>query len=196
MLVRPWVLAVLLAACACGRPAASAGSAQGDTIPTAAPAAALSDSELIEGIATRDPLPPLRLPDLNGAEHALFAPGDDLTVVNFWATWCAPCLVEIPQLLAFRDRWESRRVRLVGVAVASGSPADVRRFAEQHRMDYDLLMMDEGEARRYLGKLHLPQGLPISLVVDRDGVIRRKFFGPHTEPQFAAAATSALQEAR
>lgn len=188
----PAALAALLAASACGRPAATTGTTRGDTITATSDAAPLTDSALIEGIASSDPLPPLRLPDLNGVVHGLFTPGDDVTVVNFWATWCAPCLVEIPQLIAFRDRWKSKRVRVVGVAVASGSPADIRRFAAQHQMAYDLLLMEEGEARRYLSKLHLPEGLPISLVVDRNGVIQWKFFGPHTEPQFAGAARRAL----
>jgi thiol-disulfide isomerase/thioredoxin len=187
----PTALAALLAASACGRPAATTGTTRGDTI-TALADAPLTDSALIEGIASSDPLPPLRLPDLNGVVHDLFAPGDDVTVVNFWATWCAPCLAEIPQLIAFRDRWTSKRVRVVGVAVASGSPADIRRFAARHQMAYDLLLMEEGEARRYLSRLHLRDALPISLVVDRHGVIQWKFFGPHTEPQFARAARRAL----
>ncbi len=188
----PTALAVLLAASACGRPAATTETIRGNPITASSDAVPLSDSLLIEGIASSDPLPPLRLPDLDGVGQALFTPGDDVTVVNFWASWCTPCLVEIPQLIAFRDRWKSKRVRVVGVAVGSGSPAVIRRFAAQHQMAYDLLLMEEGEARRYLSKLHLPEALPITLVVDRHGVIQRKFFGPHSEPQFAEAARRAL----
>lgn len=185
-------LAALLVAGACGRPTGRANGTLPDTIATTSEVASLSDSELIEGVAASDPLPPLSLPDLNNVPQPLLAPDDDVTVVNFWASWCSPCLAEIPQLAAFHDRWKSKRMRVVGVAVASGTAAEIRQFAAEHRMDYDILVMDEGAARRYLGELRMPASLPISLVVDRQGVIRRKFFGPHTTPQFTAAAREAL----
>jgi thiol-disulfide isomerase/thioredoxin len=188
----PGALAALLAAAACGPPGGAARTARADTVAATPNVAAVTDSELIEGVAGSDPLPPLRLPDLNNVLQPLHAPEDDVTVVNFWASWCSPCLAEIPQLVAFHGRWQSKRVRVVGVAVASGNAADIRRFAAEHHMDYDLLAMDEDAARRYLGRLRLLASLPITLVVDHHGVIRRRFYGPHTEPQFAAAARAAL----
>jgi thiol-disulfide isomerase/thioredoxin len=188
----PGALAVLLVAGACGRPTGRAAATRPDTIATVADVAPPSDSELIEGVAASDPLPPLRLPDLDDISRPLRASDDRVTLVNFWASWCSPCLAEIPQLVAFHDRWKSEGVRVVGVAVASGSAAEIRRFAAAHHVDYDLLVMDESAARRYLSEVHLPASLPISLVVDRCGVIRRKFFGPHAAPQFAAAAREAF----
>jgi thiol-disulfide isomerase/thioredoxin len=188
----PGALAALLAAGACGPPGGAARTARADTVAATPHVAAVSDSELIEGVAASDPLPSVRLPDLNNVLQPLHAPEDDVTVVNFWASWCTPCLAEIPQLVAFHDRWKSKRVRVVGVAVASGNAADIRRFAVEHHMDYDLLVMDESAARRYFGRLRVLASLPITLVVDHLGVIRRRFYGPHTEPQFAAAARATL----
>ena len=192
LVTAPGALAVVFVAGACGRLTGRADGTRPDTIATTAEVALPGDSELIEGVAASDPLPPLSVPDLNNVAQPLLPPDDDVTVVNFWASWCSPCLAEIPQLVAFHDRWKSKRMRVVGVAVASGTAVEIREFAAAHRMDYDLLVMDEGAARRYLGALHLPASLPITLVVDRRGVIRRKFFGPHTTPQFTAAAREAL----
>jgi peroxiredoxin len=129
------------------------------------------------------PLPDLRLPDLRGRLRPLRATPQAVTLLNFWATWCVPCLKELPELVAVHHRWQARGVDVVGIAIDSGVPADIQAFAEQHRLDYRLLIGTSQWARTHFQLF----GLPVTLVVDRHGQIRRRLIGPHTEGQFAAA---------
>ena len=74
-------------------------------------------------------------------------------------------------------------MRVVGVAIDSGTPADVRTFAARHGMDYTLLLATQQWARTHFGLF----GLPLTLVVDRQGQIRQRLLGPQTMAQFEAA---------
>ena len=128
-------------------------------------------------------LPPLALPDLAGQEQALRATPDEVTVLNFWATWCVPCLKELPELVALHRQWRPHGVHVVGVAIDSGNPADVRTFAARHGLDYALRLGTQQWARTHFGIF----GLPVTLVVDRHGQIRQRLLGPQTGAQFEAA---------
>ncbi len=137
------------------------------------------------------PLPRIELPDL-GAHTLSLSPGrDEVTLVNFWATWCVPCLKEIPELVALHDHGRTPGLRVVGVSIASGSRQDIRAFGAKHAMDYLLLDADEEWGRRYFQQLGLPLLLPVTLVVDRYGVIRRRLIGPQTRAQFETAIREA-----
>ncbi len=137
------------------------------------------------------PLPHIELPDL-GAHVVTLSPGrNEITLVNFWATWCVPCLKEIPELVALHARGRAAGVRVVGVSIASGSRRDISAFGAKHAMDYLLLDADEDWGRRYFRQLGLPLLLPVTLVVDRHGVIRRRLIGPQTRAQFETAIREA-----
>ena len=127
--------------------------------------------------------PSLTLPDLAGQRQALRAAPDEVTVVNFWATWCVPCLKELPELVALHHQWRPHGVRVVGIAIDSGAPVDVRTFAARYGMDYTLLLATQQWARTHFGLF----GLPVTLVVDRQGQIRQRLLGPQTGAQFEAA---------
>ncbi len=128
-------------------------------------------------------LPPLTLPDLTGQAQALRAAPDEITVLNFWATWCIPCLKELPELVALQHQWQEHGVHVVGVAIDSGAPADPRAWAAPQGLDYALRLGTQQWARSHFGIF----GLPVTLVVDRHGQIRQRLLGPHTQAQFEAA---------
>ncbi|HEY6106633.1 MAG TPA: TlpA disulfide reductase family protein [Anaeromyxobacteraceae bacterium] len=117
--------------------------------------------------------PPLALADLQGRKVDLASLRGKVVLVNFWATWCAPCLEEIPELA---DAWREQRGRcleVVGVAEESGSPAEVGEFARRHAIPYPLLLDRDGKAA---AEWHVP-GYPRSYLVDREGRVRRVFDG-------------------
>ncbi len=153
--------------------------------------AQLSTRDVTSEPAEGKPLPPWELPDLSGRLQPVYLRSANVTVINFWATWCVPCLREIPELVALNDSWQARGVRLVGVAIASGSAADVQAFATAHGMRYPLLTANEVPARRYFGRLNLMLALPVTIVVDHAGVIRRRLIGPQTRDAFEAAIREA-----
>lgn len=175
---------LLLLAAACGAPESSGETVE--EVRSDAPAVAQQPAQRdasLPGQAEDRPLPDLTLPDLAGRSRTLRAGPDEVTVINFWATWCVPCLKELPELVSLDRRWAKRDVHVVGVAIDSGAAADIQAFAAEHEMQYTLLMADQQWARKQFGVF----GLPVTLVVDRDGRIRRRMLGPQTGAQFSAA---------
>ncbi|HYE16457.1 MAG TPA: TlpA disulfide reductase family protein [Pyrinomonadaceae bacterium] len=93
-------------------------------------------------------------------------------VLNFWATWCGPCLVEIPELKAL-DAGGAARV--VGVALDEGGAEAVRPFAERHGIRYTLLLGDEETFTRFGGV-----GIPYTLLLDSSQRVVKIYRGPVT----------------
>jgi peroxiredoxin len=113
------------------------------------------------------------LKDPSGAEVALADFRGKTVVVNFWATWCTPCVEEMPELAMLHDEIASRNATVLGIGI--DSPSKIREFVERNRFSYPLLVggVDGTELGRQLGN---PSGaLPYTVVIDEKGrVIERK----------------------
>ncbi|HYG43978.1 MAG TPA: TlpA disulfide reductase family protein [Bordetella sp.] len=126
--------------------------------------------------ATGDPVAALRalsLPDLDGKPHTLADwPGRPM-VVNFWATWCAPCVKEMPELQALHEKHAG--IQFVGIGVDKAE--NMRQFLQKVPVSYPLLVMGGGaiDTLRTLG--NPAGGLPFTLVFDANGRINRKILG-------------------
>ena len=115
----------------------------------------------------------MQLPDLNGASHSLAGWKGQPIVVNFWATWCAPCVKEMPALDALQKKYP--HVRFVGIGVDSA--ANMQKFVEKVQVSYPLWVIGAG-AIDTLRKLGNPSGgLPFTIVFNADGSINRKILG-------------------
>ncbi|CAB3738760.1 Thiol-disulfide oxidoreductase ResA [Achromobacter animicus] len=115
----------------------------------------------------------MQLPDLNGASHSLAGWKGQPIVVNFWATWCAPCIKEMPALDALQKKYP--QVRFVGIGVDSA--ANMQKFVEKVQVSYPLWVIGAG-AIDTLRKLGNPSGgLPFTIVFNADGSINRKILG-------------------
>ncbi|HET6725704.1 MAG TPA: TlpA disulfide reductase family protein [Gammaproteobacteria bacterium] len=122
------------------------------------------------------PLPALKLPDTDGKLVPLRSDAARVTVINFWASWCGPCLQEIPDLIRVNERLGRRGVRVVGIAVDSGKPEQIAAFARAHGIDYPVLVADTGWVRQHFGLT----GVPVTLIVDSRGIIQARLSGPQT----------------
>jgi thiol-disulfide isomerase/thioredoxin len=110
-----------------------------------------------------------RLPDLNGGPQSLAQWRGQVLVVNFWATWCAPCREEIPGFVRLQERHGARGLQLVGIAV--DQPAKVSDFAREFRINYPLLI-GGGESLELLRNTGNRQAvLPYTVVIDRAGKV-------------------------
>ncbi|MCB1906210.1 MAG: TlpA family protein disulfide reductase [Rhodocyclaceae bacterium] len=100
---------------------------------------------------------------------------DKLLVVNFWATWCPPCRKEIPEFVEVSREYADRGVQFVGLGI--DSPANVRRFADEQRVDYPLLVAGVGSLPIMSALGNPSMALPYTLMVDA-GEIRYSRLGP------------------
>ena len=142
--------------------------------PAAPPAAQAPVDEAEQRPAPAEQLPDFSLANLAGESQSIYSwPGDAL-VINFWATWCAPCLREIPLLRSFQDEQRDSRVTVVGIAVDRADP--VAAFAEEMSFNYPILVgQAEGmEAAASFGVAFF--ALPFTVFVDHD----RNVLGVHT----------------
>ncbi|WP_424682833.1 TlpA family protein disulfide reductase [Frateuria sp. YIM B11624] len=115
------------------------------------------------------PAPAMRLPDLDGREHALSDYAGRRVLVNFWATWCGPCRKEMPALAAAQARFGGDRPVVVGIAM--DTPDNVRAYLKAYPVNYPILMgrLDDPDSARQLGD---GAGvLPYSVLLNADGSV-------------------------
>jgi thiol-disulfide isomerase/thioredoxin len=103
--------------------------------------------------------------DTQGRRYSLAEATGRWTVVNFWATWCVPCLQEIPEIAEFARAYP--RVVVIGVAMDAENPSKVKQFAQKAGHDYPLVLADDG-VERQLGE---PKALPTTRIYDPSGKV-------------------------
>jgi cytochrome c biogenesis protein CcmG/thiol:disulfide interchange protein DsbE len=96
-----------------------------------------------------------------------------VVVLNFWATWCPPCIEETPSLVRMQNRLKDKGVVVLAVSIDADDAA-YHKFLK----DYSVSMVTVRDEPRKASNLYGTFGWPESFVIDRNGVIRRKFIGP------------------
>jgi thiol-disulfide isomerase/thioredoxin len=128
------------------------------------------------------PEPDLKLKDLDGKEVSLAGLKGKVVLVNFWATWCDPCRVEIPWLIEMQAKYGSRGFTVVGVAMDDEGRSAVAPFVEKERFDvngqqlpmsYPIWLGSDEAADQFGGIL----GYPTSFLISKDGKQVEKYQG-------------------
>jgi thiol-disulfide isomerase/thioredoxin len=140
-----------------------------------------------ERSAESTPAPDFTLEQLDGGELTLSSLRGRPVVVDFWATWCAPCKKSIPVLVEFQKKYAGR-VQVLGVSVDWEREA-VRPFADEHGMNYPVLYGDESLALEYGAP-----GFPALFVVDPSGNIHEAHVGVATLPELEAAVAPLIPD--
>ena len=95
-----------------------------------------------------------------------------IVVLNFWATWCPPCVEEMPSLVQLQQRFKNKGVTVVGVSVDADGDA-YHKFLKDHGIDFLTVRDADQKSNNLYGTFKFPE----TYIIDRNGVLRRKFIG-------------------
>jgi thiol-disulfide isomerase/thioredoxin len=141
---------------------------------TAAAAGAHDASEPITLRFFRNPAaaPAFTVRDLEGRDLSSASLRGKVVVVNFWATWCPPCRAEIPDLVALQQKYREQ-VQVIGISQDESSADIVRAFAEEHHINYPIVMTTPEIEKMFPGV----SALPTSFILDKESRIVQKHVG-------------------
>lgn len=136
------------------------------------------------GLASAEPAPApsWTLKDLDGKEVSSAQFAGKLLVVDFWATWCGPCIEEIPGYVELQKKYGKDGLVIVGVSLDRGGVAKVKKFVEERGMNY-AVVMGSGDIAESFGGL---EAIPTTFLISRDGKILHRKTGSWSHADYEA----------
>ncbi|HEX4749374.1 MAG TPA: TlpA disulfide reductase family protein [Bryobacteraceae bacterium] len=134
-----------------------------------------AEASSVPGIKTlknRRPAPDFTLKDASGQATKLSDLKGKVVLLNFWATWCGPCALEIPWFEQFEQQYRSKGLEIVGVSMDEEGWGVVRPYIAEHKINYRVLLGNDSVGELYGGV----DSLPTTFIIDREG---RFAFPPH-----------------
>ena len=130
-------------------------------------------SEATPFLTKSAPAPDFTLQSLDGKSMSLSDLRGKAVLLNFWATWCSPCKIEMPWFIELQKQYGSQGLQIVGVAMDDSSKEDIAKFASDMGVNYPVLLGKEAVGEAYGGVPALPE----SFFIGRDGKIVDKIIG-------------------
>ena len=127
----------------------------------------------VQGNGVGTVAPDFTLTTLDGKQVKLSDYRGKAVLLNFWATWCGPCKVEIPWFMDLEKQYSSQGLVVLGVAMDDDGKNSVSKFAKEMKIDYTVVLGNDDVADQYGGVA----GLPTTFYVDRNGKIVKKVEG-------------------
>lgn len=144
----------------------------------------------VAGAAADDLAPDFTLTDLDGDDFTLSAHRGEVVVLNFWATWCLPCIAEMPDLEALHQEMADDGLRIVGISQDTGGADEVRPFAERLGVTYPLLPDPAFQVSTRFGGVSV---LPTTIFIGRDGRVAREEMGVLPARELRAFVTALVE---
>jgi cytochrome c biogenesis protein CcmG/thiol:disulfide interchange protein DsbE len=170
-----------------------ASAARGELVPSATG----GEMQYISPLAGK-PAPDFALEDLSGKKVSLASYKGKVVLINFWATWCAPCKIETPWLVELRNQYAPQGFEILGISAddfdmdnpqkLSEEKKDVARFVQQQHMPYPVLIDGDALSQPYGGL----DSLPTSFFVDRKGTVVATQIGLTSKDEIEANIRKAL----
>ncbi len=120
------------------------------------------------------PAPDFTLPDLDGKMVSLSEYKGKVVLLNIWATWCPPCVEEMPSMEKLHQELKNENFKILAVSIDSTGTQDVAPFMEKHKLSFQTLTDTKGTIK----SLYQTTGVPESLIIDKNGRIVEKIIGP------------------
>ncbi len=122
--------------------------------------------------------PDFTLKDTEGKTIHLANYRGKAVILNFWATWCPPCLVEIPDFVRFYNNSRKKGIEIIGIAVSS-NPQEIKKFIKEYKITYPVCVSDRKIELLYGGI----RAVPTTFIIDRKGNIHSKRLGAISEAE-------------
>ena len=135
------------------------------------------------------PAPAWQLKDVNGTVVSFDQFKGKVVVLDFWATWCAPCRSEIPGYVALQEKYARAGLVMVGVSLDREGPEVVKKFMTDQKINYQIVLGDEKIVEAFGGV----EAIPTTFIIDRQGTIRYRKVGAMPAGEFEAVVTPFLQ---
>ncbi len=133
--------------------------------------------------------PDVELQTLDGRTVRLSELRGQIVLLNFWATWCGPCRAEIPEFNAMQREHAAQGLKIVGVS-SSDTPDDVKRFQNEIKQEYTVTLASDDVPNKFGNG----PGLPVTIIIDREGRIRQRIVGGTVRDSLEAVVKPLLEE--
>ena len=143
----------------------------------------------VSAIPASKTAPAWKLKDLEGHEVSSAQFKGKVVVVDFWATWCPPCVAEIPGYIELQKKYGPQGLVIVGVSLDQKGPAHVKKFAGEKGMNYTLVMGDDAVVEAFGGI----EAIPTTFLINRDGQIVHQKTGAMAHDEYEKLVQQALK---
>jgi thiol-disulfide isomerase/thioredoxin len=147
-------------------------STHGDNLETQTQEQQQGEQVVIRFIRDPDAAPPFAAKGMDGKTVSLAGAHGKVVLLNFWATWCGPCRMEVPDLVELQKKYKDR-LEVIGLVVDDADEDAVRKFAQRYNINYPIAMATD-ELRFQFGGV---PALPTSFIIDADGRVVQKHIG-------------------
>ena len=113
--------------------------------------------------------PEFTLPDLDGRQRSITEWDGKVVAINFWATWCPPCLKEVPEFVSLQEKYRAQGLQFIGIALQK--PEEVREFVAEHEVNYPILAGELEVIKLAEAYGNNIGALPYTVIIDRNGQI-------------------------
>ncbi len=145
----------------------------------------------ISNVQARDGMAPnFSFTDANGTSTTFDSFKGKVTFVNFWATWCGPCKIELPDLIALSKEYNGKDVKFIGISTDRGGDVvgDVRSFIQKAGIPYQVVISND-DIESAFGNIH---AIPTTFIIDANGKVVQSFVGVRSKEVFSEAINKAL----
>ncbi len=130
-------------------------------------------------VKDRKPVPNFGGSLLSSGDYKLSAYDGKAVVVNFWGTWCPPCVVETPQLESVYQAYKNKGVTFVGIDIKEGSRDAPKSFVKDNHIEYPMVYDENGETALRMGNIRV-QATPFTVLLDKQHRVAGVYVGPLT----------------